>query len=99
MTLSIDDVSERQLAKTIDHSLLRPDPTTHSWRMAAVWRRVRRRIGLRSPGRRRAGGRLARGTDVAVGTVIGFPHGSSKTSIKSPRPAKRWRTARPSSTW
>ena len=74
MTLSIDDLTERDIAKTIDHSLLRPSLTTRSSRTAAGWRRVRRRVGLRA-GRstsRRARAILA-ARDVAVGTVDRLP--------------------------
>ena len=83
MTLSIDDVTERQLAKTIDHSLLRPELddafVEDGCRLAAEYDVAS--VCVRPADVVRAVA-LLDGTDVAVGTVIGFPHGSSKTSIK-----------------
>jgi deoxyribose-phosphate aldolase len=83
MTLTIDDVTERQLAKTIDHSLLRPelddDFIADGCRLAAEYDVAS--VCVRPTDVRRAAGLLA-GTDVAVGTVIGFPHGSSTTETK-----------------
>jgi deoxyribose-phosphate aldolase len=83
MTLTIDDVTERQLAKTIDHSLLRPelddDFIADGCRLAAEYDVAS--VCVRPTDVRRAAELLA-GTDVAVGTVIGFPHGSSTTATK-----------------
>ena len=45
-------------------------------------RRVRRGVGLRPPGRRRPAAEILRGTDVKVGTVVGFPHGNVLTETK-----------------
>ena len=76
-------VTERDIAKTIDHSLLRPelddafieagcrlaaryDVASVCVRPADVWR----------------AGRILAGTDVAVGTTIGFPHGNHRTETK-----------------
>ena len=84
MGLTVDDVTERQLAKTIDHSLLRPelddDFIADGCRLAAEYDVAS--VCVRPTDVRRAAGLLA-GTDVAVGTVIGFPHGSSKTDTKA----------------
>ena len=83
MTLTIDDVTERQLAKAIDHSLLRPelddDFIADGCRLAAEYDVAS--VCVRPTDVRRAADLLA-GTDVAVGTVIGFPHGSSTTETK-----------------
>jgi deoxyribose-phosphate aldolase len=83
MTLTIDDVSERQLAKAIDHSLLRPelddDFIADGCRLAAEYDVAS--VCLRPTDVRRAA-ELLTGSEVAVGTVIGFPHGSSTTATK-----------------
>ncbi len=76
-------LAERDIAKTIDHSLLRPelddafveagcrlaaeyDVASVCVRPADVWRACR----------------ILAGTDVAVGTTIGFPHGNHRTETK-----------------
>ena len=83
MTLSVDDVTERQLAKTIDHSLLRPelddDFIADGCRLAAEYDVASVCVRPTDVGRAAA---LLAGTDVAVGTVVGFPHGSSTTATK-----------------
>ena len=83
MALSVADVTERQLAKTIDHSLLRPelddDFVTDGCRLAAEYDVAS--VCVRPTDVRRAAELLA-GTDVAVGTVVGFPHGSVTTAAK-----------------
>jgi deoxyribose-phosphate aldolase len=83
MTLTIDDVTERQLAKTIDHSLLKPELDDafieDGCRLAAEYDVAS--VCVRPADVVRAWAILD-GTDVAVGTVIGFPHGDSKTETK-----------------
>jgi deoxyribose-phosphate aldolase len=83
MPFSIDDVTERQLAKAIDHSLLRPelddDFIAGGCRLAAEYDVAS--VCVRPTDVTRAVELLA-GTDVAVGTVVGFPHGSSTTATK-----------------
>ncbi len=83
MTLSIDDVTERQLAKTIDHSLLKPELDDAfieaGCRLAAEYDVASVCVRPADVLRARA---ILDGTDVAVGTVIGFPHGSSTTATK-----------------
>ena len=83
MTLSIDDVTERQLAKTIDHSLLRPELddafVEEGCRLAAEYDVAS--VCVRPADVARAH-RLLDGTDVAVGTTIGFPHGNHRTETK-----------------
>jgi deoxyribose-phosphate aldolase len=82
-TLSVTEVTERQLAKTIDHSLLRPelddDFIADGCRLAAEYDVAS--VCVRPTDVGRAATLLA-GTDVAVGTVVGFPHGSSTTATK-----------------
>jgi len=82
-TLSVTDVTERQLAKTIDHSLLRPelgdDFIADGCRLAAEYDVASVCVRPTDIGRAAA---LLAGTDVAVGTVVGFPHGSSTTATK-----------------
>ncbi len=83
MTLSIDDVTERQLAKTIDHSLLRPELddafVEDGCRLAAEYDVAS--VCVRPADVARAH-ELLSGTDVAVGTTIGFPHGNHRTETK-----------------
>jgi deoxyribose-phosphate aldolase len=81
--ISVDTVTERQLAKTIDHSLLKPeldDAFIEDGCRLAVEYDVAS-VCVRPADVRRAAAILD-GTDVAVGTVIGFPHGSSTTATK-----------------
>jgi deoxyribose-phosphate aldolase len=83
MGLSIDDLTERDIAKTIDHSLLRPELddafVADGCRLAAKYDVAS--VCVRPADVRRAKALLA-GTDVAVGTTIGFPHGNHTTEIK-----------------
>jgi deoxyribose-phosphate aldolase len=83
MTLTIDDLTERDIAKTIDHSLLRPELddafVEDGCRLAAKYDVAS--VCVRPADVRRAKAILA-GTDVAVGTTIGFPHGNHTTEIK-----------------
>lgn len=80
---SIETLTERQIAKTIDHSLLKPELddafVEAGCRLAATYDVAS--VCVRPADVRRAAAILA-GTDVAVGTVIGFPHGSSTTATK-----------------
>jgi deoxyribose-phosphate aldolase len=83
MTLSIDLLTERDIAKTIDHSLLRPELDDafieDGIRLAARYDVAS--VCVRPVDVQRAAG-LLRGTDVAVGTTIGFPHGNHTTEAK-----------------
>ena len=83
MTITVDTVTERQLAKTIDHSLLKPELDDAfieaGCRMAAEYDVASVCVRPADVKRARA---ILDGTDVAVGTVIGFPHGSSTTATK-----------------
>jgi deoxyribose-phosphate aldolase len=83
MGLSIESLTERDIAKTIDHSLLRPELddafVEAGCRLAAKYDVAS--VCVRPADVRRAKAILA-GTDVAVGTTIGFPHGNHVTDIK-----------------
>ena len=83
VTVDIETLTERDIAKTIDHSLLRPSSTTRSSRMAAGWRpsTTSPPVCVRPADVVRAMAILD-GTDVAVGTTIGFPHGNHLTATK-----------------
>jgi len=83
MPLSIDDLTEHDIAKTIDHSLLRPELddafVEDGCRLAAKYHVAS--VCVRPADVRRAKAILD-GTDVAVGTTIGFPHGNHLTEVK-----------------
>ena len=83
MALSIDSLTERDIAKAIDHSLLRPELddafVEAGCRLAATYDVAS--VCVRPVDVRRAKAILA-GTDVAVGTTIGFPHGNHATEVK-----------------
>jgi deoxyribose-phosphate aldolase len=81
--LTIDDLTYERVAKTIDHSLLRPELTLDEIREGCT---IAARYHVASVCARPADvalcAELLAGTDVAVGTVIGFPHGSNTTATK-----------------
>jgi deoxyribose-phosphate aldolase len=80
---TVENLTERQIAKVIDHSLLRPELDDAfieaGCRLAAEYDVAS--VCVRPVDVRRAKAILD-GTDVKVGTVIGFPHGSSTTGTK-----------------
>ena len=82
-TFSVETLTERQIAKTIDHSLLRPELddafVEDGCRLAAAYDVAS--VCVPPVHVSRAHGILA-GTDVAVGTVVGFPHGYATTETK-----------------
>jgi deoxyribose-phosphate aldolase len=83
VTLTIESLTERDIAKTIDHSLLRPELddnfVAEGCRLAARYNVAS--VCVRPVDVLRARGILD-GTDVAVGTTIGFPHGNHLTATK-----------------
>jgi deoxyribose-phosphate aldolase len=83
MTLSIENLTERDIAKTIDHSLLRPELDDAfieaGCRLAAKYDVASVCCRPADVARAKA---ILTGTDVAVGTTIGFPHGNHTTQIK-----------------
>lgn len=84
MTQSIAHLTERDVAKTIDHSLLKPELddafVEAGCRLAAEYDVAS--VCVRPADVKRAKA-ILEDTDVAVGTVIGFPHGSSTTATKA----------------
>src|SRR5260221_3311804 len=83
MTMIPAGMTEHDVAKTIDHSLLRPELNDQfvedGCRLAAEYDVAS--VCVRPADVRRSAAILA-GTDVAVGTVIGFPHGNQLTTTK-----------------
>jgi deoxyribose-phosphate aldolase len=81
--LSVHDVSYDKLAGTIDHSLLRPQLTltevAEGCALAAQYQVVS--VCVRPADVALAAKELA-GTEVAVTTVVSFPHGDSATATK-----------------
>jgi len=75
--------SVTQVAKMIDHSLLRPDLTTEEVLQGCevAARRGTASVCVRPSDVQPAADVLA-GTGVLVGTVVGFPHGSTTTAAK-----------------
>src|SRR6266851_3822032 len=83
MTSFFDTVSYSDVAKTIDHSLRKPeldDPFVEAGCLLAARYDVAS-VCVRPRDVARANKLLA-GTTVAVGTVIAFPHGDSRTETK-----------------
>jgi deoxyribose-phosphate aldolase len=83
MQPTIESLTERDIAKTIDHSLLKPELDDafieDGCRLAAEYDVAS--VCVPPVHVRRAGAILA-GTDVKVGTVVGFPHGYATTETK-----------------
>jgi deoxyribose-phosphate aldolase len=83
MTALFDRLTYEDVAKTIDHSLLRPeldDDFIHDGCELAAEYKVASVCVRPADGARAA--ELLAGTEVAVGTVIGFPHGGTTTEVK-----------------
>lgn len=76
-------ITERDLAATLDHAILKPELTRDQvdaeLDIAAEWGVFS--VCVRPSDIAHAVSRLA-GTGVAVGTVIGFPHGTTSTAAK-----------------
>ena len=101
MTPSIETLTYRDVAKTIDHSLLRPELddafVEAGCRLAADYDVASVCVRPADVARARA---ILEGTDVAVGTTIGFPHGNHLTETKVVRVGAGDRRRRDaSSTW
>jgi len=83
VTYSVDTLTERQIAKTIDHSLLRPELddafVEEGCRLAAEYDVASVCV---PPVHVRRAKAILDGSDVAVGTVVGFPHGYCTTATK-----------------
>ncbi len=76
-------VTVKEIAKMIDHSLLRPELTEAQVREGC---RLAREYDTASVCVKPCDVKIAKeelqGSDILVTTVIGFPHGSNKTSVK-----------------
>ncbi len=83
LTLSSQTITYEQLAKTIDHSLLRPELTREDVITGCA---LARKYNVASVCVKPCHVRLAadqlQGSDVKVSTVVGFPHGAHLTVIK-----------------
>jgi deoxyribose-phosphate aldolase len=83
VTATIEALTYRDVAKTIDHSLLRPELddafVEAGCRLAAAYDVAS--VCVRPSDVLRARSILG-DTEVAVGTVVGFPHGSHRTETK-----------------
>jgi deoxyribose-phosphate aldolase len=83
MTLTIDTLTERDIAKTIDHSLLRPELddvfVEDGCRLAARYDVASVCVRPADVLRARS---ILEDSDVAVGTTVGFPHGNHLTATK-----------------
>jgi len=81
---TVASLTYEQVAKTIDHSLLRPELDLDFVRDGVE---LARRYGVASATVRPADVAFAvdllEGSDVFVSTVVGFPHGSSSTETKA----------------
>ena len=76
-------ITRQQLAKTIDHSLLRPELTEEE---VVAGLELAKKYDTATvcvkPYQVALAAEVLKGSDVAVSTVIGFPHGSNTTAIK-----------------
>jgi deoxyribose-phosphate aldolase len=81
--IDLATLTERDIAKTIDHSLLRPELddafVEDGCRLAAEYDVASVCVPPVHVGRAKA---ILETTDVAVGAVVGFPHGYSTTEVK-----------------
>ena len=82
-TLNSKTITAQQLAKVIDHSLLKPELTEQEviagCELAAKYHTATVCV---KPCHVKVAAKILNGTDVKVSTVIGFPHGSHLTAIK-----------------
>lgn len=83
LPVSIASLTYEQVAKTLDHALLRPELTQDEMRAGCeVAREYDVASVCISPASVSLAARILHGSDVQVGTVLGFPHGYSATSAK-----------------
>lgn len=81
---SVETLSYEQIAKTIDHSLLRPELDTDSVLAGCELARLYDvASACVKPCDVSLTAEVLAGSDVKVSTVIGFPHGSSTTAVKA----------------
>ena len=83
-TVGIETLEYRDVAKTIDHSLLRPELDVATVR-EGVELAVRYDVASATvrPADVATAAELVAGSDVLVSTVVGFPHGSHTTATKA----------------
>lgn len=82
--LNVETLTYEQLAKTIDHSLLKPHLTEHDVRQGCeIAARYHTASVCVKPYHVPLAVELLRHSDVKVGTVVGFPHGTSTTETKA----------------
>ncbi len=83
-SFSIETLSVEQVAKTIDHSLLRPELGTDEVKAGCE---LAREYNVASvcvkPCDVKLATELLAGSEVKVSTVIGFPHGSTTSAVKA----------------
>ncbi len=95
LPVSIASLTYEQVAKTLDHSLLRPELTQDEMRAGCeIAREYDVASVCISPASVPLAARILQGSDVHVGTVIGFPHGYAahwRQSARSPTGDERWR--------
>lgn len=81
--LSSKTITYAQLAKVIDHSLLKPELTEQDLmdgcKLAAKYNTATVCV---KPCHVRIAAKILKGSDVKVSTVVGFPHGSNLTAVK-----------------
>ncbi|MGZ4317059.1 MAG: deoxyribose-phosphate aldolase [Gaiellaceae bacterium] len=82
--VTVESVSYREVAKAIDHSLLRPeldlDTVAEGVRLAVRYDVASATV---RPADVQLAAELVAGSDVLISTVVGFPHGSSLTATKA----------------
>lgn len=76
-------MTSREIARMIDHSLLKPDLTVEDIRKGcALARQYQTASVCVRPCDVALAESLLRGSNIAVGTVIAFPHGANQTEVK-----------------
>lgn len=82
--LNVDNLDQRSLAKTIDHSLLRPAITGQELRKGCeLAERYHTATVCVKPYHVKLASQILVNQDVKVSTVIGFPHGGHLSKIKA----------------
>src|SRR6266508_6633228 len=83
MTLNSKTITYEQLAKVIDHSLLRPELTdVDVFACCELAARYHVATVCVKPCDVKLAKEALKDSDVLVSTVVGFPHGSNLTSLK-----------------
>lgn len=83
MSLNSQVITYEQLAKVIDHSLLRPELTTDEVIVGCeVAKRYHTATVCVKPCHVKLASQILAGSDVLISTVIGFPHGGNTTAAK-----------------